>query len=274
MRLLARSRHDVCEGPGVARFESPPLADQRGVVSVWDRFLSINGKHAYLAGNPCDTCSFLFERLEGANERVSIGPEDVAERLRAGLTELDNEVLDACAKLLDAGSYDVALLEVTPQWVFPGTPGDYFANEEPALWGIDSFWGLPHDPRVPYYRTDDAPVDRTARLFQFLAPLYPHTWLTDATVEDYRDRVRAGAKPTALALAALDVKQPAVWEGEPEVTCHWCLAHYLLDGHHKVQAAALERRPITLLSFVSREHGLAADEHRARALDVLAATST
>ena len=37
---------------------------------------------------------------------------------------------------------------------------------------------------------------------------------------------------------------------------HWGLTHFLLDGHHKMQAAAEAGRPLQLLSLLSVEEGL------------------
>jgi len=44
------------------------------------------------------------------------------------------------------------LLELTPNLVRPCAAADYLHAEQVELWGIDSFWNLPHDPRTEYYR--------------------------------------------------------------------------------------------------------------------------
>ena len=51
---------------------------------------------------------------------------------------------------------------------------------------------------------------------------------------------------------------------------HWCLAHYLLDGHHKTYAAYLAEKPITLLTFLTTVESVATEENVARVLEVLA----
>jgi hypothetical protein len=45
---------------------------------------------------------------------------------------------------------------------------------------------------------------------------------------------------------------------------HWVLTHFLLDGHHKIEAAASAGRPIRLLSFVNERISIAAPEDLAR----------
>ena len=40
------------------------------------------------------------------------------------------------------------------------------------------------------------------------------------------------------------------------MTEHWCLAHYVLDGHHKVLAAAEGGATVGLLSFLAVEQGI------------------
>jgi hypothetical protein len=51
---------------------------------------------------------------------------------------------------------------------------------------------------------------------------------------------------------------------------HWCLAHYLLDGHHKMYSAYLAEKPITLLSFLTTVESVATEENVARVLEFLA----
>jgi hypothetical protein len=95
-----------------------------------------------------------------------------------------------------------------------------------------------------------APVQE-ARLFDFVVPMFPETWLNDDRMEFYSGQLQRGVEPTAVALSVLDVKGPA-----DEGADHWCMAHYLLDGHHKVAAAARSGRPITLVSFIAVDHGI------------------
>jgi len=37
----------------------------------WDRYITLDGKRTFHIGNVCGTCAFIFERLEGANNKVS-----------------------------------------------------------------------------------------------------------------------------------------------------------------------------------------------------------
>jgi hypothetical protein len=53
------------------------------------------------------------------------------------------------------------------------------------------------------------------------------------------------------------------------VTAHWCLVHYLLDGHHKVFAATQENRQVGLLSFVAVDKGVSTVEQIRQSLDAL-----
>lgn len=144
-------------------------------------------------------------------------------------------------------------------------PGGYFTSDQVDLWGLDGFWGLPHYPKVPYYQLDERVVSPTATLFEFVVPMYPPTWLDATTVESYAARADAVAVPTAVSLSPLDVKQPADWPEDQVVNTHWCLARYLLDGHHKLHAAAIAGRRARLLSFLAVDQGVSSPEH----LDVL-----
>jgi hypothetical protein len=236
----------------------------------FDRYLTIEGKQAFHIGNICGTCEFFFRRLNGANQKIS--PSELSERFRQGITTLDAEFLANLAPVLPNANYRVTLLKLTPQLVRPGESNDYFVNEQVELWGIDSFWNLPKDPRSEYYRTAPRPLGDRRELYEFLVPLVPSNWLHADTVTRYEQRIADDQQPTALAIATLDIKQPADWEDEPTITEHWCLAHYMLDGHHKTLAAARAGRPITLISFLAVDKSIATPEDIEFALTALAAT--
>lgn len=228
-----------------------------GSWEVWDRYLTLNGKPAYHIGNICNTCSFFFQRLEGANGSATAA--GVCEQLESGLDSLTDGVMEAWAQALPEEDYVVCLFEVRPVLVAPGSGTDYFTHEQVELWGVDGFWGMPHHPRTEYYRLGAIPVGEGGRLFEFLIPMFPKSWLKVDEVARYTAALERGDRPTAVAIAILDVKQPAMWDGNPAVTEHWCLAHYLLDGHHKTFAAAQSGQPIRLLSFLAVGKGIADD---------------
>lgn len=223
------------------------------------RYLRIEGRRAYEVGNGCETCTFWFTRLEGANRNVSV--DSVRDRLTQGVQSVMDPAVEQFSQVLGGGQYMVLLLDLDPKLEMPADPDGYFAREQIDLWGIDGFWGLPHYTHVPYYRVADTKVTTEARLFEFAVPMYPAGWLDRDTTAGYAARLERGEKPTAVALSVLDVKQPANWEDGTAVNTHWCLAHYLLDGHHKVFAAASEGLPIRIVSFLAVEEGVSTPEN-------------
>lgn len=209
-----------------------------------------------------------FRAHGGANRNIS--PEQTADALRSGLRKIDDAPIAAIGGLVPGGNYPVSLLELTPALVTPGAREDYFAHEQVALWGTDTFWCLPHHPKTEYYRTASVPLGDGKRLFEFVVPMFPKGWLSKKTLAAYADRLSAGERPTALAVSVLDVRGPATREVGPEVTEHWCLAHYLLDGHHKTHAAFNAGKPITLLSYLATAESVATEENVEHVLKVLA----
>lgn len=241
-----------------------------GSWKVWDRYLFLDGRPACHIGNVCDTCSFFFEKQEGATGKVS--PSRVSDLLRAGLRNLEVDfVQSAGSTVLPTGHYRVSLLRLTPEFVRPGEMSDYFSHEQLELWEVDQVVGGPHDPKCEYYRGESRFLGKnlsasyrpfnnggqSSQLFEFIIPITNPDLLDHERVVFYRDRFVAGAESTALSISVLDIKGPATWEGDPAVNEHWCLAHYLLDGHHKIHAASLARKPITLLSFLDVSKGVA-----------------
>ncbi|MGW0841283.1 hypothetical protein ACWD26_14145 [Streptomyces sp. NPDC002787] len=155
------------------------------------------------------------------------------------------------------------LLRVEPRLVLPGQEGDYFSGEQVATWGLDQFWGLPEYPHTPYYRTFETAVDASAHLYEFVVPMVPPTWNTRERLEEYIELMSRGSVPTAVAVSTLDVCEPA--SGLPtDHYRHWALTHFLLDGHHKLEAAATTARPVRLLSLLAVGEGLAESEDCAR----------
>ncbi|MFE1949257.1 hypothetical protein ACFW9D_02175 [Streptomyces sp. NPDC059524] len=226
------------------------------------RLLMVDDEPAFELSFYCGTCPLLFRRLEAAREKLSL--ESMQERLTGALDDPgDSGVLDAFGALLPEGEYLPLLLSVEPRLVVPGKDGDYFSGEQVATWGIDQFWGLPEYPHTPYYRTFETAVDADAHLYEFVVPMVPPTWNERHRVEEYVASMEAGTVPTAVTISTLDVCRPAVDLGD-DYSAHWGLTHFLLDGHHKLEAAASAGRPVRLLSLLTLDESLAEAQECAR----------
>jgi hypothetical protein len=263
-------------GPGVVLASAPARAlgvesaarlrfgEEEKAEGAWAgrRLLFLDEQPAFELSFWCGTCQFLFKREYGANETVSLA--DVEARLSDGIEDLDEELIGSFAALLPFGRYIPLLLQVQPRLVRPAEPDDYFSEEQVATWGVDAFWGLPEYPRTPYYRTFEAAVDAEAHLFEFVVPMVPPSWNDAGRVQAHRDRLIGSSRPTAVAVSTLDVCAPAVDSSSTDYYDHWGLTHFLLDGHHKLQAAAESDKPLQLLSLLSVEGSLADVERVAR----------
>jgi hypothetical protein len=83
-------------------------------------------------------------------------------------------------------------------------------------------------------------------------------------VAEHAARLSTSSSPTAVAVSTLDVCAPAVDTQSEDYDEHWGLTHHVLDGHHKLQAAAETRRPLRLLSLLAIDASLASPEQLAR----------
>lgn len=101
-------------------------------------------------------------------------------------------------------------------------------------------------------------MGRDQHLYEFVVPMVPPAWNDQARVAGY-GKSAGEAPPTAVAYSLLDVIQPAT-EGGDDYYEHWVLTHFLLDGHHKVQAAAAAGQPVRLLSLVDERISIASPE--------------
>ena len=204
----------------------------------------------------CGTCPFLFQRLDGVAGTLSIAA--LTEKLANGLDHIDPAVVDAFAELLPAGVYLPMLLRISPTLVHPGGEHDYFTHEQVSTWGINEAEGAPQNPRTPYYRTFATRVDDQTHLYEFVVPMVPPAWNDQNRVDTYRDTLTHTSTPTAVAVSTLDISQPAMVPTEgSDYYAHWALTHFLLDGHHKMQAAAATGHALHLLTLVSIDASLA-----------------
>jgi hypothetical protein len=217
------------------------------------RLLTVDDVPAFELSFWCGTCQFLFERLQGATMTFS---PDGTDGLVSGADGLDDEVICRFATLLPQGQYQPLLLQIRPRLINPSRAGDYFAEEQVATWGLESFWGLPAYPRTPYYRTYETAIDADAHLYEFVVPMVPPSWNERDRVTVYAAQLADAATPTAVAVSILDVCTPADEQG-PDYYTHWALTHFLLDGHHKMQAAAETGHPLRLLTLLAVDAGLA-----------------
>lgn len=223
-----------------------------------NRSLSIGGKAGFELSYWCGTCPFLFERQIGANQRFSV-PE-LSDRLTAGLQSIDAEIVEVFGSLLPPGRYRPILLTVTPRLTLPVKERDYFSEDQVQTWGVEPFWGLPKYPRTPYYRTFQTVRDERSHFYEFVVPMVPPSWNERERVAEMQGLLRSSDLPTAVAVSLLDVCAPAVALPGTEWYEHWCLTHFLLDGHHKIEAAEAEGTSLRLLSLLSIGGSLATPE--------------
>ncbi len=251
--LLDKSEVEITASSSIIGFAT----EGGGSWEVWNRYLTVDGKKAFHIGNVCDTCAFFFERLEDATR--SVNAEAVIGDLNSGITTLGASFVDALALIIPDGKYRVVLQVVHPHLIQPGEKADYFVDEQLALWEDDGGWG-PLSPKTEYYRLCTKSMRKGRGLFEFLVPMFPRDRLDRERLMEYEALYNNGAMPTAVSVSVLDVKSPAVWRGEKDITSHWCLAHYLIDGHHKVCAAATSNKPLTLVSFLAVNQGVSSEE--------------
>ncbi len=222
------------------------------------RLLWLDEKPAFELSFWCGTCPFLFKRLEGSNGTVSLA--ETESRLADGIEDLDENIINRFGGLLPAGAYLPMLLSIQPRLVSPLKEDDYFSEEQVTTWGIDGFWGLPEYPHTPYYRTFETPVGSDAHMFEFIVPMVPPSWNEPERVQLHSERLRTSSRPTAVAVSTLDVCQPAMDDNSRDYFAHWALTHFLLDGHHKLDAAAQTMKSLQLLSLLSVDASLASED--------------
>jgi hypothetical protein len=224
----------------------------------WDRFISFDGRQIFHIGNPCETCEFFFKRV--SDRSVSSFEIDRTRlALEAGLNSIDETAM-AFSEVIPNGDYVVALFVAHLRQAGSSVMPDYFSHEQRLAWPEYDRDETEIPTCTSYFRGESRQVGDQQMLFEFFVPLYDIGMLNRNRVDHYKQILLAGHRPTAIALSVLDVKSSMSYprdnagaEIEPEFPTHWCFANYLLDGHHKMMASHETGKPISVLSFISRD---------------------
>jgi hypothetical protein len=190
----------------------------------WWQYLDLHGEPLYLIGNTCGTCSAIFGRVHDQN--LPLTPRQLSTQLEAGLTSVSQSIIDTVAVLLPKGRYHVGLVTMTPTLIAQGNPPRGVSCD------ADYFW-------VCRVQT----TERSAE-YELILPLVAPNELNRARVAFYQTQFTRGCMPTALALSMYDGRAPM---GRYSQTA---LAHFILDGHHKMMAASQSAKPLSILSFL------------------------
>lgn len=229
--------------------------------SRWYHHLLVSGQRVFEYGCPCGTCGILFRKLQSASERLDDG---AAVELLGRLDAVPSrETLPALARILEPTTYHPVVLEGRVEFVEPGSDRDYFATDVVHLFGLEPpDYERPSGPDTPYYRFGvEATLKRSGRLggphralaTSVLMPLYDPAALSRERIEYWRAQHEDGMPMTALAVGVIDGQAPAmkpanvVYPFEEQ----FLLSNCLLDGHHRVQAAAEAGSTVRVLSFLA-----------------------
>lgn len=237
--------------------------------SRWYRHILVSGERVFQYGSPCGTCGVIFQKLRSVPDRLDDGQ---AAGLLGTLENLPTQAsMRSLAKILQPGIYNPVVLEGLVERVAPGDPGDYFATDGVSLFGLEPpEYEEPFDPGTSYYRfgptetlarTGRLGGPHTALVTALLIPLQDPVALSRERVEYWKALGQEGAPLTALAVSVIDAQAPANLPADRNYQHeeHLVLTNCLLDGHHRVQAAAELGVPIRVLSFVWPEASLAAE---------------
>lgn len=253
-RVLIDSRHGVKLGVRESRAAvAVPTPKPAPGLAFSPRRLTLHGREVFELNLWCGTCPALLRKL-AEPEAADIHVANLS--LDAGLPRIEEHVLRAYGQLLPKSTYTVLLLDVQPETIHPGGDRDYFVKEQVATWGIDPVVGAADPAGSAYYRSFETPIDRERHLYELIVPMVPPTWNASSIVAAYEQR-RQQVPPTAVAYSLLDVLAPAVDDEGQDWYWHWLLQHFLLDGHHKIEAAARSGQPVRLLSFIDETISIA-----------------
>lgn len=202
----------------------------------WFYNLEIGGEPAYLICELCETCYSLFERLRDVE--LPLTPAELSAALARGIDSITPEIEHTVSALLPPGKYIAAVIEVNAALRRSGQEVD----GKPVNYATDYFW----EHRVAEGSLDWIGFQPIPYIQdECVYPLTAEPALKPERVREYEQMILLGEGPTALAVSMVDVHTgmgSRVW---------WRLAHFLLDGHHKMMAYSNLGMPARILSFLS-----------------------
>jgi hypothetical protein len=239
-------------------------------------YLNIDGERVFEFGNACGTCGIVFRKIGSVAARLS---DAQAVRLLGDLDAIPPaDVLRRLARVLQPGVYYPSIVTGTVTLIAPGAANDYFATDVVRLFGRQALDDKEQaGPRTAYYRLGvDRALDRTGRLLgphqalvtAVVMPLHDPAQLTRDRIAYWKRQHRSGRHFTAFAVAVLDNQAPAMDPADSTYPYEeqFLLTLCLLDGHHRMQAAAELGVPVRILSLLTRDFSPALNEDIATVL--------
>ncbi len=256
---------DNVTGEGLVSFEpwrvSGPDSDDH---TRWYCHLTVAGARVFEYGCPCGTCGITFRKVASPAHRVN---DAEAFRALGNLkTVPPNEVLLKLARILEPGEYHPAVLEGAVRLVAPGAADDYFAHDVPRLFGLEPpDYEKPGSPNTSYYRFgSDHVLGRTGRLngphkalvTAVVMPLHAPNQLSRERIDYWKQQQRGGLDLTAFAVSVLDNQAPAMDPADESYPYEeqFLLTNCLLDGHHRIQAAAELGASVRILALLAQQY--------------------
>lgn len=237
-----------------------------GSWKVWDRFISLDKEKMYHIGNICGTCAFFFIKQSKSLD-VNFNQKYLIESLNNGNIELTKKTVGELSKIIPNGNYLVLKTTIKPEIASRESGNNYFQKEQRETWRDDFDEESLNPEESKYYNYYREPLkdfgktkyDYKEAFFNFFVPLYGTSELDESRIEYYKSKLTKGEQPIVISVGVLDVKTSEEYplingeEVNPEFGTHWCLANYIIDGHHKMKAASELNQEIGLITFISRD---------------------
>ena len=251
------------QGESIISFEPSQTVGVRspGDTGSWYHYLTVAGERVFEYGCPCGTCGIVFRKIGFAEHRLS-DPDVV--KLLGALDALPSEdTLRKLGRILEPGTYFALLLEGLVTQVEPGTPEDYFATDVVRLFGLEPpDYAEPAGPATSYWRFgSEHSLPRRGRttgrhralVTSVVMPLHSPESLERSRVEYWREQHESGLPLTAIAVGVIDNQEPAMSPSDPDYAFEeqFLFTNCLIDGHHRVQAAAESGARVRILSFLA-----------------------
>lgn len=223
---------EITDSKSPLSFEAPKSSDG----TSWHRELCINQKSIFSYGPNCETCQFFIEQCNSVDSSITIN--EIRQVLNTDVSDIPKNLIDSIKTILPNNIYGISFRDIKPT-VFSNH--EYQLSKELTLYELCK----KDITKMVNESKNDNEKDKYKELIfhEYILPIQKNTFLNDQTIKSYEKLLTEQKTPCAIAISVLEI------HGRD----HWYdifLLHFLLDGHHKMQAAANIHSSIKLLSFI------------------------
>ena len=201
------------------------------------RELCINKQSIFSYGPNCETCEFIINKCNHFSSSITVN--ELRDILNHHVEELSGNIINQIQTILPNGTFGVIQRNVKPKI---SSNDDFNFSKDYTYYEINkiNIAQMVNISKLENYTYQELNVN------EYILPIQENIYFNENVIKQYEQMVLKQNTPCAIAISILEIHGRDNW-----FTIN--LLHFILDGHHKIRAAANTNSSIKLLSFINCE---------------------